>query len=318
MNAPLSSPTAGSSLFDAADRETFAACFNKTSFLLKHSLPDTGLFTLPRIAELANAMLASGRKDTVSALHFKDARLDSKFTSLAEERQLTDIVERLSNSGSWIKLTRVQDFDTSCAAVLNAMIDDIESLSGVRIRQDLTWATMTLFLASPGISTPYHIDHESNFLFQVQGSKEVCLFSQDDRELLPDREIERFYNGNAEAARYRSELQHRGTVFHLGPGLAVHHPPLAPHWVKNGQDISVSVSVGFCLKPLERRARVYQANFVLRQLGLRPRGPGLSRTGDRVKTGVMSILEKRRPETYQDVVFAPMSRLKAPFRLVRG
>ena len=317
MSNTVSKLSTGPGVFDLSEKASFGSHFNETSFLLHHRLPETGLFDLGRIAGLADSMLSSGRKDIFSELNFKGAELNSKFTSLPPATQLANAVKRLPESGSWIKLSRAQEFDKDYAELLDSMIQELEQLSGRPIRSDLTWATMTLFLASPGISTPYHIDHESNFLFQVAGEKDVCLFDQNDRELLPDREIERFYNGNAEAAHYREEHQNRGTVFHLTPGLAVHHPPLAPHWVKNGDSVSVSVSVGLCLRPLEQRARVYQANFLLRQLGLSPQRPGVSRSADLVKTRMMGMFEKRNPKTYRDVVFAPMDRLKAPLRMVR-
>jgi hypothetical protein len=41
------------------------------------------------------------------------------------------------------------------------------------------------------------------------------------------------------------------------PGVAAHHPPLAPHWVRNGAAVSVSVSIDFCMRAFDRRARVY-------------------------------------------------------------
>ena len=62
-------------------------------------------------------------------------------------------------------------------------------------------------------------------------------------------------------------------MYRLVPGLAVHHPPLAPHWVKNEDRVSVSVSVNFCMRSLDHRAKIYQANRLLRSVGLATR-PG--------------------------------------------
>ena len=45
--------------------------------------------------------------------------------------------------------------------------------------------------------------------------------------------------GDGSKAHYREEFSGRETVFHLDPGLAVHHPSLAPHWVKNGDNVSI-------------------------------------------------------------------------------
>ena len=80
------------------------------------------------------------------------------------------------------------------------------------------------------------MDHESNFLFQIGGEKEVNLFDPADRSVLSEREIETFYIGELNALRYRDEIQSKAMVYQLKPGQAVHHPPMAPHWVRNGSD----------------------------------------------------------------------------------
>ncbi len=130
---------------------------------------------------------------------------------------------------------------------------------------------MTILLSSPGIITPYHIDHESNLLFQIAGKKEVWLFDPRDPRVLREEEIESFYVGNINAADFRTAAQPLGTLYRLTPGLALHNPPLGPHWVQNGNGVSVSVSLNFSLRSSEPRARVYQMNYYLRRLGWHPR-----------------------------------------------
>jgi hypothetical protein len=236
---------------------------------------------------------------------------------MPESERLDETVSHLGENGTWIKLVRVQCYDSEYAEVLNIITSELESLSDFPLRKDMTWVTMTLLLSSPNISTPFHIDHETNFLFQVQGSKDVCLFPPTDRELVPDEEIENYYSGNFSAALYRQGMQDRGTVFRLNPGEVVHHPPLAPHWVKNGDNISVSISINYCMKSLEKRARVYQANYFLRKMGLTPLPPGLSPLRDSLKWTVISTLEHRNPKTFSDVVHTPVNRLKLPLNAVR-
>jgi hypothetical protein len=167
------------------------------------------------------------------------------------------------------------------------------------------------------VTTPYHIDHESNFLFQIRGSKHISLHEPDDRDVVPDDQLERFYTGDFEAAEYRPELQSRGTVFHLVPGTVVHHPPLAPHWVHNGNDVSVSVSVGFSLRPLDRRARVYQINHYLRRAGLTPTPPGRSTLRDSLKMAAIGALSKSKPSSPDEILYSGLNRLAAPVRTVR-
>ncbi len=156
------------------------------------------------------------------------------------------------------------------------ILREIERLSGSPVLREITWATLTIFLASPLIVTPYHIDHESNLLFQIAGFKYINLFDQTDRSVLSEQEIETFYSRDFEAAR-RPERAPRAQRYLLEPGTAVQNPPLAPHMVENGNDVSVGLSIGFCMRSLDRRARVYQINHLVRRAGLKTKAPGISR-----------------------------------------
>jgi hypothetical protein len=296
-------------------KNEFKSNFNLKPFKFKHTLHRSGLFEIPRIIELARRMVE--QNGNFCALNLKHGSIGTKFSEMPQSERLAEAVSRLGESGTWIKLTRAQDHDPEYAQVLDTITSELESLSDWPLRKDMTWVTMTLLLASPKIATPFHIDHETNFLFQIQGSKDVCLFPATDRELLPDQEIEGYYSGNFEAALYRREMQDRGTVFRLTPGEVVHHPSLAPHWVQNDDNISVSISISYCMKSLERRARVYQANYFLRKMGLKPLSPGLSPLRDSLKRRVISTLEHHNPKTFSEVVHTPVNRLKSPLDAVR-
>src|SRR5262249_45374118 len=126
-----------------------------------------------------------------------------------------------------------------------------------------------------------------------------------------------FYSGNFQAAQYREELQARGTVYNLVPGTVVHNPPLGPHWVQNGADASISVSIGFCLRAYDRRARVYQVNHYLRRAGLGPTPPGRSALRDALKISGIGLLSKSNPATPEEILFSGLSRLAAPPRMLK-
>jgi hypothetical protein len=307
-----------------ACRKEFKSNFNLHPFKFNHTLHRSGLFEIPRIVELAKRMIE--KNDNYCALNFKhgsiatkfgDSYVDARLSAMPESERLDETVSHLGENGTWIKLVRVQGYDSEYAQVLDRITSELESLSDFPLRKDMTWVTMTLILSSPNIATPFHLDHETNFLFQVQGTKDVCLFPATDCNLVPDQEIENYYSGDFDAVHYRPEMQDRGTVFRLAPGEVVHHPPLAPHWVKNGDNISVSISINYCMKCLEKRARVYQANYFLRRMGLKPLPPGLSPLRDSLKWTVISTLEHRNPTTFSDVVHTPVNRLKIPVNAVR-
>jgi len=307
-------PSANDSILQACGIE-FKNNFNRHSFKFSHTLHESGLFEIPRIAKVAERMI--DKTGNFTALNFKQGSVATKFSASPKDERLEETIARLGENGTWVKLTHAQDYDAEYAQVLDRVTAELESLSGWPLRKDMTWVTMTLLLSSPNIASPFHIDHETNFLFQLQGSKDVCLFPATDRELLTDLEIESYYSGNCEAALYRRELQDRGTVYRLAPGEVVHHPSLAPHWVKNDDNISVSISISYCLKSLDARARVYQANYILRSMGMHPLPPGLSPLRDSVKRRVLSALEHRNPKTFAEVVHTPINRLRSPLNAVR-
>ena len=300
-----------------ADPVIFEKNFNQRYFKFQHDLGLNPIFDTPCVSELARRMMEHNDPHKFSALGFSDADLGSRFSDLARMNRVDDLFGEIQNGKYWVKLSRCQDFDPDYAELFEKTTNEIDEYSGGEFATSITWSTITLFISLPNIVTPFHIDHETNFLFQIRGSKDVCLFPSDDRELLPEREIERFYNGNSEAARYRPDLQPRGTVYRLNEGDAVHHPPLAPHWVRNCDALSISASLAYCCRPLEDRARVYQANFIMRTLALTPTPPGRSGLIDRIKIFAVNLFAMRAPRTYHEVVFGPLVRMKLPFTYLR-
>jgi hypothetical protein len=143
-----------------------------------------------------------------------------------------------------------------------------------------------LFITSPNRITTYHIDRECNYLLQIHGDKVISLFDRYDREALPEEEIERFWSVDNNAARYKEQYQERAHEFHLQPGTGVHIPVNAPHWLKNGNNISVTWAVTFQF-PDTHLANLYRTNYYLRKVGFRPLPPGTSKVRDTVKAWMM-------------------------------
>ena len=65
--------------------------------------------------------------------------------------------------------------DPEYAALVNQIITELETLTGKPLRKQMTWLGAYIFIGSPNSITPYHIDSELNFLFQIQGEKDMSL-----------------------------------------------------------------------------------------------------------------------------------------------
>src|SRR6185295_151656 len=106
------------------------------------------------------------------------------------------------------------------------------------------------------------------------GSKRVHLFDPRDRIVLSAEALERFYGGGHRNMVFRAEYQERALEYELTPGKGLHFPVTAPHYVRNGPDVSVSFSITFRTPDLESRARTHLFNAWLRRCGMLPASVG--------------------------------------------
>lgn len=171
--------------------------------------------------------------------------------------------------------------DAAYRQLLDECLDEIQALSeplepGMRSRAAF------IFVSSPRAVTPYHIDPECNFLLQLRGRKTINILDGANRELLSEQELERFIS-TSENISFKEERQRQAAVFELVPGLGLHFPVTAPHWVRNGDEVSISFSITFSTAATERRAIIHSANYRLRQMGISPAPYGSSTVRDAVK-----------------------------------
>lgn len=291
------------------DTSLFREKFNVSSFMFSHNLAGHPLFEIPRLVELANTILSKGEYAKI-ACQVGEIPVHFKWSEVPRKQQVLEAIAHIEESGSWILLKSVQ-LDPEYQTLLDQIVLELEELTGVGLRKEITWLDAYIFIASPHSITPYHIDHESNFLFQIHGDKHSNLFDARDRSILTEKEIESYYIGNLESANYTEEKQTKASVYHLMPGKAVHHPSLAPHWVKNGDNVSVSFSINFCMRSLDLQARIYQVNHYLRKLGLEPTPPGKSVVKDRAKMFAIGLLSQSQPKSKFELLRSGVKKLKA-------
>lgn len=295
----------------------FRGAFNHNSFLFSHNLAGNPLFELPRLTTLAETLI---KKEGPTAVRWKnsDSPVDAKWSQLPPNEQIHSVSEAIQNldkSGSWVVLYRVQN-DPAYSAILEQALDDIEEMIGYPLRPEITWKDSYIFMASPHAVTPYHIDHETAFLMQVHGNRLAHLWDQKDRSVLTEKEIEEYYMGDLGAGTYLEKNQEKAYVYHMDAGKGVHHPVLAPHYYKNGDTYSVAIGVHLCLREVDQRGRAYQINSCLRKFGIKPTAPGVSPWKDKLKIGALNLLDKKNPKTKFDLIRSGAMRLKTPFRLV--
>jgi hypothetical protein len=288
MNSPAPEFSAADSEFGAhflVDEKAtnFATHFNLNSFGFNHRLAQHPLFELPRLIELAKRV-AKHPRARPDEVYFDagDVHINQRWSDIARvEMSATEALERIQTAGAWMLIRRAELCD-EYRVLLDECLREVQRL----VRRDLD-AVMCVknaivFISSPNRITPYHIDRECNFLLQVSGTKTISIFDRSDRSVLTEHELERYWAVDNNAALYKPHLQDRARVYPLQPGQGVHIPVNCPHWVQNGPEPSVSLSVNFEFAGRER-SDVYRANYYLRQLGLQPKPPGTSDLSDRLK-----------------------------------
>jgi hypothetical protein len=160
---------------------------------------------------------------------------------------------------------------------------------------DLRALEAFVFISSPNAVTPYHIDPECNFLLQVRGTKTIRAFPPQDRSILSEEALERFYaGGTRNLLELKPEAESKAWVFELQRGQGVHIPVNAPHWVRNGPLVSLSFSVTFRTETSDRREIGYRINHRIRQLGMKPTPIGHSRSLDGTKYALFDAARRLR------------------------
>ena len=256
------------------DREEFRQAFDRAPFLVTHRLTGHPLFELERLLELARELPEHAVEYNAGSLPVtQDARLTPRTGLSAAET-----IRRIETCQSWMVLKNVEregayrQLGEDCLAAMREHCPDMHGIE------------LFVFVSSPDAVTPYHIDPECNFLLQVRGHKTMRTFPAWDRAVLSEQELERFYaGGTRNLLQLSAESEAKASVFELRPGLGVHVPVNAPHWVRNGAEPSVSFSVTFRTGASERREIGYRINHHLRRLRLTPRPVGHSPAVDGVK-----------------------------------
>jgi hypothetical protein len=257
----------------------FREDFDERPFEFTHSFAaDHPLFTRARMRRL---LTDPATKNNVY-YNAGDIRIDQHWDAVPERtKPVEEVFDSVENSGAWIALLRVNE-DPEYNALLEASLAEVKKLSGRKIDDDKKTQEADIYITSPGRVTMYHIDPVCNFLMQVGGEKQIHIFDRNDREVLSEEALERYWTLNGYSATYPPELEHRAEVFTLRPGSGVHIPLNSPHWLQNGNDISVSLSINYQYKD-KRLKDVYQANYYLRKMGLKPRPLGSSPLVDQMK-----------------------------------
>ncbi len=262
---PAASSLAGQISIDV---DSFRQHFARHPFRVTHELTDHPLLRVERLLELSRDLPASKIEYNSGDL---PVSVDPALTPL-NGLSVAETIERIATCSSWMVLKYIET-DPQYSALLDACVDTLARAAGREPSAFFKRAGF-VFLSSPGSMTPMHIDPENNFLLQIRGSKTMHLLDRADREVVSEVGLERFAAGGHRNLQFQEAFRERTGVYELGPGDGLHVPVCAPHFVRNGPEVSVSLSITFHTAESDREHGVRMINSYLRRTGLSPDAPG--------------------------------------------
>jgi oxalate decarboxylase/phosphoglucose isomerase-like protein (cupin superfamily) len=255
----------------AFSSETLAvldAAYPENIVTLTHSRADHPLLSLTALVELAAALPEASVEYNPGALPIGIAPEDVPAPRLS----VVETIRSIEENGSWMVLKRIEQHP-DYAALLAETLAEIEPMVRAKTGAMLGMEGF-VFISSPGAVTPFHLDPEHNILLQIRGSKVMTVFDVRDEVIVSPQAHEAFHLGKQHRNLvWQDDYSTRGTAHSLTPGDAIYVPVKSPHWVQNGADVSISLSVTWRSEWSYEEADARAMNHFLRGLSLTPASP---------------------------------------------
>jgi hypothetical protein len=254
-------------IFPADALAAFEAAYPEQPTKIAHGLAGHPLFTLEALAELA-ARLDPAKVEYNQGdlpVGIDPSQVPSNGLSIA------DTIRSIETCGSWMVLKFVES-DCAYRAVMEEALAGLMPVVGPRTGEMLKREAF-IFVSSPGAVTPFHFDPEHNVLLQLRGTKTMTVFPAGDEAIVAAESHEAFHNGGHRNLPWQDGFAAAGRPVTLVPGEAVYVPVKAPHWVKNGPEVSISLSITWRSEWSYAEGDARGLNHMLRRLGVEPAPP---------------------------------------------
>ena len=256
-------------VFPPEAHAAFAAVYPGVPGKLSHQLCGHPLLTLEALAELAAALPTESIEYNPGALPIGIKPEDIPKAKLS----VTETIRQIGGADSWVVLKRIEQVPAYHAllhAVLGELADIVVPRTGAMLQLE-----GFVFVSSPNSVTPFHFDPEHNILLQLRGHKVMTVFPIEDEQIFGAQTHELFHLGQHHRnLPWQDDFAAKGCPVALTPGEALHVPVKAPHWVKNGAEPSISLSVTWRSNWSYTEADARAFNHALRRAGLAPASPG--------------------------------------------
>ena len=258
------------------DADDFNQNYPKHSFAYDHDLIGHPLFRLPRLVELAKSM----DRDRIE-YNSGDIEPGQKYENTPKiDLSVEETIRQIKDCHAWMVIKNVEQ-DPSYKAFIDTCLGQVQERlpQGSEPLEDLQGF---IFVSSANSTTPFHIDAEENFFIQIHGDKFFHVFENDDRSLVSEEDME-ISPGKFRNMNYRKEHEARATVYELEAGDGIFVPYMMPHWVRTGEQYSISMAITWKTASVIRSNKIRFMNAALRQIGMPQSAPGVSPWMDGLK-----------------------------------
>lgn len=253
--------------FDPAALEALSGLYPNRPGLLRHRLRDHPLLTLEALVALSQRIRPVDAEYNRADLPIGVDPAATPDNGLSA----ADTIRSIEQCGSWMVLKFIEQ-DPAYRALLEEALAPLRPLVG-EVTGEMLKTEGFIFISSPGAVTPFHFDPEHNILLQIRGSKTMTVFPAGDEELASGAQHEAFHQGGHRNLPWNDAFADRGRPLDLSPGDAIYVPVKAPHWVKNGPQPSISLSITWRSEWSFHEEYAHGFNRMLRRAGLRPSLP---------------------------------------------
>ena len=272
---------------DAALRD-LAGAYPERPAMLRHALVDHPLLRLEALAELAQRLRPIDVEYNKGDL---PVGIDPAATP-ANGLSVAETIRSIEHCGSWMVLKFIEQdpvYRALLETVLAGVGETVAPVTGPMLKKE-----GFIFISSPDAVTPFHFDPEHNILLQIRGRKTMTIFPAGDEELAAAERHEAFHRGGHRNLPWRDGFAVKGVPHKLGPGDAVYVPVKAPHWVRNGPEPSVSLSVTWRSEWSYEEEYAHGFNHLMRRIGVDPAPPRRFPHRNPVKSAAYRAIEKAR------------------------
>lgn len=254
--------------FPKSALETLDAAYPEAPVKLAHNLSDHPMFALEELVALAGRLrpvdVEYNRADLPIGINpddVPDNGMDIEAT-----------IRSIEENGSWMVLKFIEQdaaYHDLLHDVLAGIVETVRPSTGEMLKRE-----GFIFISSPGAVTPFHMDPEHNILCQIRGMKTMTVFPAGDPRFADGEAHERFHAGGHRNLTYNDKFADDGVPFELRRDEAIYVPVKAPHWVQNGPEVSISLSVTWRSEWSYREEAAHGLNSLIRKAGLTPTLPG--------------------------------------------